>query len=771
VSLLLRIDPFELRVQLVQPRDVRLGRGDDDVRVGADAIDDAPGARQPHRHFALRLGAVADRVDRKQHQLGAAGRFLFDRSPQSRRPLHRPCLSFSFASELAETLIVLKFKHFHLSKKHTMSTSPLDAAALTHFLVSKILVPLGSKIGGEIVEFSKLKWTEYSASLENYLSETQNRHKYFSSQVFANDGQLLDAYYIPLTLQKVNPSSDRASIKVAAYPDDLFSAYKDILIVDTAGMGKSTLLKYIFLRAIENAEHIPIFVELRKLSKENTLFNFLMSELKLKKFKNGEDYLRACLKRGIFTFLLDGFDEVTDANKEAASAQIIDLKRHYNQNRFILSSRDEESLAYLQEFYRFQIQPLVKEEAFELIKRISPHAEVASSLIAKLEANSSNLDEFLTNPLLVSLLVRSFIHSPVLPVRLSEFYRQVFDALFQNHDAKKELGGFSRAKRSGLDLDRFHKALRALGALTYKDKKLEFSTDEMLSRIESAKVLASDTTFSASNFRHDLLHAVPLFVQEGNSIRWAHRSLQEYFAAAYICFDSKQDQIRLLAELHLNGISRNINLLKLCADIDPKTFKTGVVKAYLTKLRNSGARTFTTKNFPGIPEKELIIRRTINMSSKIGLCVLQKTITLDRLPDGLPPSMLERYNFFWMLDESGKSPNEKNIKAKYIFGLANGPGNPMDDLLFTYFQRQILALPAQINLSAIFSDIKFGEILQINNSPANPLNSSKNFALTNQLLMNLSRNLRIAYNLDEINNFRTEIIGDEKNSQSLTISF
>ena len=62
----------ELHGELVQRVDVGLGRGHDDVGVGAHAVDDAPALGQPHRHLALRVGAAGDVVHRVEQQLGAA---------------------------------------------------------------------------------------------------------------------------------------------------------------------------------------------------------------------------------------------------------------------------------------------------------------------------------------------------------------------------------------------------------------------------------------------------------------------------------------------------------------------------------------------------------------------------------------------------------------------------------------------------------------------------------------------------------------------------
>jgi hypothetical protein len=619
-----------------------------------------------------------------------------------------------------------------------MSFTAAVATLASTDLIAKLLEPLANKIGTGVVDKSKEHWRRYTSSFRRYLNEAEGRHKYFSSQIFANDGQLLENYYIPLTLQKVGPSTDKPAVRVDDYPSDLIGAYKDVLIVDTAGMGKSTLLKFIFLRSISAGEAIPIFVELRKLSKEKNLLGFVIEELKIAPDSTGFKLLENSIATGIFTFFLDGFDEIPDDEKQAVSDQILKLKALGDGNRFILSSREEQSLSYLAEFRKFNIKPLEKDEAFSLIRKIMPSAKVADSLIAKITEQSKNgLDEFLKNPLLVSLLVKSYMHSPVLPVRLSEFYRQVFDALFQTHDAKKELGGFARKKKSQLDLDRFHKILRALGALTYQENKLEFTTDALLVQIEDAKSLTSESGFAASNFQHDLLHAVPLFVRDGGISRWAHRSLQEYFAAAYICVDAKEEQRELLVQLYESGIQRNANILRLCADIDGKTFKHVLVQRYLDKQLAKAMRDFQVEEFPGIDASLLSERKSIIFDHFQYLSILPRPLDqelahgrISSFISGIPDAVGVAF-----LNEKGQSLR-KDDKVKFLISLRRGQSSVVNSIIHTYFDEQILNFPDEAPISHDFVNVPFETPIEINSSPNNPLNSPENFAVTLQILNN-----------------------------------
>ena len=640
-------------------------------------------------------------------------------------------------------------------------------------LASKLLTPIAEKLSNSGKEFAEKGWNSLIRSFDIYLKSTEDRHKYFNSQVFSNEGKLLEDYYIPLNLLKADAQNRRTKVKIDSFPKDLLSAYKSILIVDTAGMGKSTLLKFIFLQLVKEARSIPLFVELRKLSKTKTLKNFLLSELNNTEAAIPEQFLDTCLEQGIFTIFLDGFDEISDDDKKSVSNEILSFKSKFNKNTFILSSRDEPSLSSLMEFHRFNIKPLEKNEAFELIRKISPIPEVGERLIEKLgEQEQENLDDFLANPLLVSLLVKSFLHSNILPVRLSEFYRQVFDALYQNHDAKKELGGYTRNKKSGLDLDKFHKALRALGVLTYKDGKLEFSVDDLLSKIEAAKRLTAENVYSATDFQDDLLRAVPLFIQEGNSIRWAHRSLQEYFAASYICTDAKEKQETLLLQLYEKSVLKNINILTLCADIDEKTFKKTVVKKYLEKLIFNLENKYPPKIFPTIPKQALDKRRSFLSVSEMSFCIFKTSVKHDnwfkyipeemrmKLISGLDISRIRLYDSNFKL-----ASHTQKVKCALIYSVESD--DVVRTIIHRYFSVNLNHSNRDGNVKINPKNIPRGTVMQIDDSKDNCLNSLENFDHTTSIIYSHS----LSFDEKKIRKFYSDILMDEKNSLELDISF
>ena len=83
--------------EFIQRIQIGLRARNHDIGVGTHAIDDAPRFRQPHCHFALRIRAFGDVIDRIQKQLRVALRHTLQRLEGR---IHRPG-TFRFAGFFA----------------------------------------------------------------------------------------------------------------------------------------------------------------------------------------------------------------------------------------------------------------------------------------------------------------------------------------------------------------------------------------------------------------------------------------------------------------------------------------------------------------------------------------------------------------------------------------------------------------------------------------------------------------------------------------------
>lgn len=420
-------------------------------------------------------------------------------------------------------------------------------------------------------------------NFKEYYHRTYKKLIVVNTLVFNNSQRFLPDIFIPLTLTATN--NEKFKIKVDGYPETLSDEFGNILITDTAGMGKSTLMKTIFIDLINKNLGIPIFIELRRLNKNKSIIDEIKEQLNsINKPFNSNSFFDL-LSEGGFIIILDGYDEIALSDKDIVTKDIQDFITKASNNRFFITSRPEKALSSFGNFQEFKISPLHPKEAFELLRKYDNQGQTSSLLISKLQENEmKNVEEFLTNPLLVSLLFTAFEHKHVIPFKKYLFYRQVYDANFESHDLTKG-ESYTHDKYSNLEIDDFHRVLRHIGFNCFKEQKIEFSKDEILKLILESKTFCAGLSFKESDFLQDILITVPLFTQDGNYYRWCHKSLQEYFAAQFIYLDSKEKQNDILLRLYNHqNLEKFVNVLDLYYDMDYKTFRNTIELKLLSEF-------------------------------------------------------------------------------------------------------------------------------------------------------------------------------------------
>lgn len=456
------------------------------------------------------------------------------------------------------------------------------AKSLVEGFIKNYALPKLSKLAHSISKEGKAYLSLNSNAFIAYYKRAYNNYSIINTLAFKERVKKLKDIYIPLTIYPVDNKKEKKLTKIEGYPKELLDKYGRILITDTAGMGKSTLMKRMFLDVIDGQFGIPIFIELRRLNENNDILNEVA--IQLGGLNDGFDkgILETLFVDGEFIFFFDGYDEISSSNKAFVTRNIQDFVAKAPNNKYILTSRPEEELACFGEFQEFRIRELKKVESYDLLRKYDISGKTSRLLISKLETgNYSMINEFLKNPLLVSLLFAAFDFKQTIPLKKHIFYRQVFDAYFDSHDLSKG-DSYVHEKKSNLDLDDFDKVMRKIGYECLRKQKIEFEKDELLNIIDSAKSGFSNLKFASTSLLGDLLKAVPLFCQDGMYYKWVHKSLQEYFAAEFIYKDSKNNQDTILTALYKSKkIDLYINLLDLYFDIDPVGFQKNIVKPLL----------------------------------------------------------------------------------------------------------------------------------------------------------------------------------------------
>lgn len=427
-------------------------------------------------------------------------------------------------------------------------------------------------------------WGRVTALVLKQTKVTAERYSKITTVAFPREPVYLSSIYVPVTIVD---SRSNQSAQVNGFPRELLENNRKMLIVGVAGMGKSTVSKMIFLRALEEKRFLPILIDLRRLDGSEDIDYVIMRQFGLQK-KHAEIFSEFLSTQPLL-FIFDGFDEVVQLKK----VQVARVMRHFvdrcEVGSFIITSRPELPFSDYNDFSSFRIKELSKDEAYSLIRKYGEAYGIEDRARALLEELNAKHDapvaSFLKNPLLTSLLFRAFEYKSVIPVKRGVFYRQVFDALYESHDLSKETG-YVRDKKTGLHHDDFHRALRAMAKLFRERRVIEVDVDHFKEMArEVAKSLCPDLAFTPEAMLHDVLHAVPLFLQDGKLIRWAHKSLLDYFLCEFILRDYSESREEALRRAASAIQSRsNENFLVLVHEADPILFTKAVTIPAIDRL-------------------------------------------------------------------------------------------------------------------------------------------------------------------------------------------
>ncbi len=387
--------------------------------------------------------------------------------------------------------------------------------------------------------------------------------------------QLYD-FYVPLDLVVgrktiANPSAE-----------GIASKHRLCTVCGTAGSGKSMFMKHLLLSSLLAKKRMPVFVELRELNDtkeclEDAIYRSLVS--------NGLNvepaYVEAALDGGHFLLLLDGFDEVSLSRRTELGRSIRELGDQFQHTAIVVSSRPDSAFDGWQRFSCLSIKPLTLQKAQALVAKLPYDEEMKQRFLTELGKGLYREHEsFLSNPLLLSIMLLTYGQSADIPAKISVFYRNAYEALFERHDALK--AGYKRDRRCGLDIADFERVLAAFSLQTYDQGQFQFTRSAALAYAKTASDI-SRIPVSAEDFIDDALQAVSLLVEDGMQILFAHRSFQEFFTAEFMAYAEPPLQERLI-QRYAPRITTD-SVIEILHELKPEAIEEHYILKGLQKLR------------------------------------------------------------------------------------------------------------------------------------------------------------------------------------------
>lgn len=444
-------------------------------------------------------------------------------------------------------------------------------------LIKQFTLPVYSGLKNLKIEASNKIRVTLGSCFTDYLLRNYDRYSKTKTLLYREMPVKLKDFYVrtdlKINLQIINENK---------FIDEI-EKNKRLIILGGAGCGKSTFCKSLFLELIEKPVGVfPIFIELRHLnnSSEKSLYNFILnSMIKINPSFNKEQ-LDYALKLGKVLFILDGFDEINNEEREHIEKEILSLSNNYHGIRILISSRYDSRFSSWEEFYQYRVQDLDKNKALTLINKLDYDRQVKHAFMKELDNKLyESHKSFASNPLLLTMMLLTYEQIAEIPNKVHLFYEQAFLTLFNKHDSLKSL--YKRKSYTQLPLDDFKRCLEAFCLLSYTDR-LYYFEEYQINKYLNNSIKLSGVNTNSESFLNDLLDSVCILQRDGLGLTFTHRSFQEYFSAQFLVNKSMKEKIKIFDKIF--SLSWSDNVISLVYDINTELLENEWIIPKLEKV-------------------------------------------------------------------------------------------------------------------------------------------------------------------------------------------
>lgn len=417
----------------------------------------------------------------------------------------------------------------------------------------------------------------YKIPFQNYLKKSYEKYSKIKTLLYRTEPKYLYDFFECNHLLYDRKIIDPIDI------NNLLEISNFLIVKGTGGIGKSTLMKHLFINGLKKGEFIPIFFELKDFNSfEGDLMECIFNSISNLGCELDKQYFEYAMKKGDFLILLDGYDEISNSKIEQFSKDFEKMCDKYDKNNYIMSSRPNEDFIAFQRFTVLSSCEFSKEKAIGLIQKLDYDLDTKERFISELDCNLYDKHRsFASNPLLLTIMLMTYNEYAEIPDKLHIFYAQAFDTLYTKHDATKS--GYKRELKSKLTSDQFMKIFSKFCFSTYMKEKLEFTQLELESTFDTIK--KQGLTFDNDKFLQDLVSSICLMYHDGKVYRFTHRSFQEYFTAKYI-LDLDDDSQKLVCRKLIN-YRMSDTVLDMLFDMAKERFEKNVVIPYLEEIKEN----------------------------------------------------------------------------------------------------------------------------------------------------------------------------------------
>ncbi|MEO1146230.1 MAG: NACHT domain-containing NTPase [Cyanobacteria bacterium J06638_22] len=327
--------------------------------------------------------------------------------------------------------------------------------------------------------------------------------------------------------------------------------HSTLMILGKPGAGKTTFLKHLAMQCMEGefqGDRVPLFVTLKEFAETNgqpDLLTYLESLVvpsgKLQNSASGKapKPLLTLLSEGRALILLDGLDEVREADASHVLRQVKHFSERHPRNALVITCRIAARDYIFERFTEVEVADFNDEQIAEVSGswfRCKQDEVKAERFLTALKENPP-IRDLASSPLLLTLLCLVFEDSGEFPANRAELYENGVDVLLKKWDVKRNIERDQVYKK--LSLRRKEDLLSQIayrtfesGQYFFKKKELERQIQDFIENLPGASTDEQTLELDSEAMLKSIEAQHGLFVERARGIySFSHLTFHEYFAA------------------------------------------------------------------------------------------------------------------------------------------------------------------------------------------------------------------------------------------------
>lgn len=318
--------------------------------------------------------------------------------------------------------------------------------------------------------------------------------------------------------------------------DEIYDALNipnnNLIFRGTVGQGKSIFLRFLAIQDFVCNKRIPVFIELKNISKSKGLITLIKDYLN-PWIGDNDEIFKLVLKSGKISLFLDAFDEIDLELYQDTYTSIDTLTSNYPDLKVIITSRPETNILQNPNFHIISLCPYNFTEQKGLIEKVVELPETQTALIESIASSSIEVRSVLTTPLMVILYIKQYTYGFTVPKHVSDFYRNIFDVVTFTHDKSK--GIEKRKSFSKLNQDQLERVFTRFCFQSFLIGKTVFDKVLFIDLLnKSLEKCAISTDIDYIDLIYDYTRFSCLILKDGLKFTFIHKSIQEYYVAKFI---------------------------------------------------------------------------------------------------------------------------------------------------------------------------------------------------------------------------------------------